>query len=162
MYDDDETIDVAVIPFGPGIDPMTIGSVPHSREPDSRPRCPRSFVQLRVELALLSRVRIPLASTRTRRIRVLPRLSDLVRQEQIRPVLRSGMIASDPQTEYRRLEGDPTKKTGIARFSLMRFLPAANLAVPCSSLHRVSPRYLSIWWVRTETSRRMDPLQNLR
>ncbi|OBI88141.1 helix-turn-helix domain-containing protein [Mycobacterium asiaticum] len=49
---------------------------------------------------------------------------------QIRPVLRSGMIASDPQTDYRLTEGDPTRTDGNQQVLFDAFSTKGNSGSP--------------------------------
>jgi hypothetical protein len=49
---------------------------------------------------------------------------------QTRPVFRSGMIASDPQTDYRRYEGDPTSHDGNQQILFDAFSTSGNSGSP--------------------------------
>jgi hypothetical protein len=131
LYHDDQSIDIAIIPFGPEMDPKTLGTlydnieniVPHLNADrlefkhglswEYLLKCERLWPQLRPgELVIFPGY---------------PIWYDIL---QTRPVLRSGMIASDPQTDYRRHEGEPTNHDGNQQILFDAFSTSGNSGSP--------------------------------
>jgi hypothetical protein len=131
LYHDDETIDIAVIPFGPEFDPMTIGT-PYDKIENLLPDPNIDTLMFNHGLSwcylLECESLCPLLDIGE--FVSFPGYPTWYDKSQTRPVLRSGMIASDPQTEYRRLEGDPTKKDGNRQILFDAFSTSGNSGSP--------------------------------
>lgn len=131
LYHNDPTIDVAVIPFGPKINTDIIGT-PYDKieniidDPDTNGLILNhglSWPYL-LECEKLWPVLEPGEFVS------FPGYPAWYDKLQTRPVLRSGMIASDPQTDYRRLEGDPTIKDGNQQVLFDAFSTSGNSGSP--------------------------------
>ncbi|SPM41930.1 hypothetical protein BN973_03918 [Mycobacterium numidiamassiliense] len=130
LYHDDPTIDVAVIPFGPSIDTEIIGT-PYDKIKNIDVD-PIEGLMMNHGLSwpyLLECEELwPLLEPGE--FVSFPGYPAWYDKLQTRPVLRSGMIASDPQTEYRRLEGDPTIKDGNRQVLFDAFSTSGNSGSP--------------------------------
>lgn len=132
LFHDDPSIDVAIIPFGIEFDPMTLGTpydtwesifpdgvntegliFQHGLSWDYLLKCERLWPQLRPgELVMF------------------PGYPVWFDRAEIRPVLRSGMIASDPHTNYRRHDGEPTNHDGSQQILFDAFSTSGNSGSP--------------------------------
>jgi hypothetical protein len=140
LYHDDPTIDVAVIPFGPRIDPQILGTPYDKLE--------NIFPDMNIDTFMLNHGPSWPYLLECEALWPLLDAGELVSfpgypawydKLQTRPVLRSGMIASDPQTEYRRLEGDPTIKDGNRQVLFDAFSTSGNSGSPVFVAQRGIP-----------------------
>ena len=131
LYHDDETIDVAVIPFGPEIDPQALGAFYDTFEniiPDPNTEYLEFKHALSWEYLLKCEQLFP--QLEPGEFVSFPGYPIWYDKSQSRPVLRSGMIASDPQTEYRRHEGEPTHYDGNRQILFDAFSTSGNSGSP--------------------------------
>ena len=132
FYHHDESIDVAVIPFGPAFDAnTTLGTfydkienlIPdlnvdslvftHAMSWEQLLRCEQLWEQLRPGEFVL-----------------FPGYPIWFDKSQTRPVFRSGVLASDPHTDYRRYEGDPNTTDGNRQILFDAFSTSGNSGSP--------------------------------
>ncbi|ORX07082.1 hypothetical protein AWC27_26335 [Mycobacterium szulgai] len=140
LYHHDRTIDVAVIPFGPKVDHHTLGTPYDKLEnlfPDPNIDTVIFNHGLSWEYLLECEELWPLLQPGE--FVLFPGYPVWYDKSQVRPVFRSGMIASDPQTEYRRLEGDPTINDGNQQVLFDAFSTSGNSGSPVFVAQRGIP-----------------------
>lgn len=131
LYHDDPTIDVAVIPFGPKIDTEIIGTPYDTLENIiGDPNANGLVLNHGLSWPYLQECERLWPLLEPGEFVSFPGYPAWYDKLQTRPVLRSGMIASDPQTEYRRLEGDPTIKDGNRQVLFDAFSTSGNSGSP--------------------------------
>lgn len=140
LYHHDGTIDIAVIPFGPKIDPHMVGT-PHDKLENIVTDASTDTFMFNHGFSwhylLECETLWPLLQPGE--FVSFPGYPTWYDKLQTRPVLRSGMIASDPQTEYRRLEGDPTIKDGNRQILFDAFSTSGNSGSPVFVAQRGIP-----------------------
>jgi hypothetical protein len=131
-FHDDPSIDVAVVPFGPAFDTSTtlgtfydkIENLLPDRDADHLAftyamswqhllKCERLWPQLRPGEFVL-----------------FPGYPIWYDKSQTRPVFRSGLLASDPHTDYRRYDGEPTNDDGNRQILFDAFSTSGNSGSP--------------------------------
>ena len=131
LYHDDETIDVAVIPFGPKIDPHMVGTPYDKLEniiPD--PTIDHLIFNHGLSWPYLLECEELWSLLEPGEFVLFPGYPVWYDKSQVRPVFRSGMIASDPQTDYRRKKGDPDKYDGNHQVLFDAFSTSGNSGSP--------------------------------
>jgi hypothetical protein len=140
LYHQDKTIDVAVIPFGPKIDPHTVGTPYDKFEnlfPD--PNIDTLIFNHGLSWQYLLECEKLWPLLEPGEFVLFPGYPVWYDKSQVRPVFRSGMIASDPQTEYRRKDGDPDEYDGNQQVLFDAFSTSGNSGSPVFVAQRGIP-----------------------
>jgi hypothetical protein len=132
VYHDDESIDVAVIPFGPAFDTRTtLGTVYDKIEnliPD--PNVDSLVFTYAMSWEHLLKCEQLWQQLRPGEFVLFPGYPIWYDKSQTRPVFRSGVLASDPHTDYRRYEGEPTASDGNRQILFDAFSTSGNSGSP--------------------------------
>jgi len=146
LYHDDETIDIAVIPFGPEIPPDALGTFYDKLEniiPD--PNTERLIFNHGLSWEYLQRCEQLWPQLEPGEFVTFPGYPIWYDRLQTRPVLRSGVIASDPQTSYRFREGYPTRRDGNQQILFDAFSTNGNSGSPVFvAQHGIAPVELKV------------------
>lgn len=140
FYHDDPTIDVAVIALGPRIEPHFIGT-PYDKIENLFPDTSVDTLMFNhgISWQYLLECEELWPVLDAGEFVSFPGYPAWYDKLQTRPVLRSGVIASDPQTEYRRLEGSPTIKDGNRQVLFDAFSTSGNSGSPVFVAQRGIP-----------------------
>lgn len=131
IYHVDPTIDIAIIPFGPKIDPAIKGTF-YDKIENILPNLDSDILTFNhgFSWTYLLECEGLWPVLEAGEFVAFPGYPKWYDKLQTRPVLRSGMIASDPQTEYRRLDGSPTTKDGNQQVLFDAFSTSGNSGSP--------------------------------
>jgi hypothetical protein len=131
IYHTDTAIDIAIIPFGPKIDPA-IKSTLYDKIENILPNLDSEILTFNHGFSwpYLLECESLWPALEAGEFVAFPGYPKWYDKLQTRPVLRSGMIASDPQTEYRRLDGSPTTKDGNQQVLFDAFSTSGNSGSP--------------------------------
>ncbi len=141
LYHDDPTVDVAVIPCGADVRLKPVGNYPSPGElihPLTATEPSPNFTYA-VPWDYLLECETLWPQINPGEFVAFPGYPEWYDKLQTRPVLRSGMIASDPHTEYRRLPGDPTSRDGIRQVLFDAFSTSGNSGSPVFVAQRGVP-----------------------
>lgn len=125
IYHEDPTIDVAIIPFGPKFEHEVIGT-PFDRLENLDP----STFNFALHWEYLEECEKLWPMIQPGEFVAFPGYPKWYDKSELRPVLRSGVIASDPQRNYRRLPGPPSKKDGNEQVLFDAFSTSGNSGSP--------------------------------
>jgi hypothetical protein len=131
LYHSDTSIDIAVIPFGPRIDPKMLGT-PYDNIENIMSDLDTDHLMLKHALSweYLLECESLWPLLRPGEFVAFPGYPTWYDRLQIRPVLRSGVIASDPQTNYRFSEGEPSNRDGNQQVLFDAFSTKGNSGSP--------------------------------
>jgi hypothetical protein len=142
LYHDDESIDIAVIPFIPEMDPTIPGALYDKIEnvfPDLETDTLMFHHGLSWQYLLTCEELWP--QLEAGEFVSFPGYPMWYDRLQTRPVLRSGVIASDPQTNYRFHEGEPTNTDGNQQVLFDAFSTNGNSGSPVFVAQRGIPPF---------------------
>lgn len=131
IFHTDESIDVSVLPFGPELDRMTTATPYEKIEiiiPD--PTVPGLVFNHATSWEYLLKCETLWPELRSGELVSFPGYPLWYDHLQTRPVRRSGLIASDAQSDYRRREGDPTNLDGNRQVLFDAFSTSGNSGSP--------------------------------
>ncbi|WP_131813373.1 hypothetical protein [Mycobacterium kubicae] len=138
---EDQTIDVTVIPFGPGVDLPHTFATPYDKFenlfPD--PKIDTLVFNHGLSWEYLLECEKLWPSLEPGEFVLFPGYPIWYDKSQVRPVFRSGMIASDPQTDYRRRVGDPSIRDGNRQVLFDAFSTSGNSGSPVFVAQRGIP-----------------------
>jgi hypothetical protein len=126
----DSSIDVAVIPFGPDLAPHVAG-YPYDKL-ENLIADTTGGIEFKQAISWNSLLKYEgwFSQLLPGEFVTFPGYPIWYDKLQTRPVFRSGMLASDPQTDYRRYEGDPTNHDGNQQILFDAFSTSGNSGSP--------------------------------
>ena len=141
IFHTDNSIDVSVVPFGPRIDTQTTKAIPYDNIKKLIPDPNHAEIpfQHAINWAYLLDCEKRWPELKPGEFVTFPGYPIWYDRLQKRPVFRSGMIASDPQTDYRRFEGEPTNVDGNQQVLFDAFSTSGNSGSPVFVAQRGLP-----------------------
>ena len=141
IFHTDGSIDVSVVPFGPEFDTQTMIAYPYDKIENIIPDASVTTLtfQHAISWEYLLKCEKLWPELKPGEFVTFPGYPIWYDRLQKRPVFRSGMISSDPQTDYRRHEGEPTNLDGNQQVLFDAFSTSGNSGSPVFVAQRGLP-----------------------